>query len=180
MSSFEPIEFSPGDFKRFTDRIKQSGYVDISKECVWLTSSSKPPHNAYNLIDNDLNSYWQSDAEQPHMVTISFPSSVVLSHICIFFDYSQDTNYTPEVMTIRSALGPYLLADLTQLVVSEPHGWYVIDLKGHTELDGASGVRMRYLQMLITENHQGGKDSHLRQIRLFTRHHRGHAQDGGL
>ncbi len=162
-------QYPSQEFTRLVDKLRRSGHVDLSMDCVWQTSSTKTPHNVYNLIDGDSATYWQSDAEQPHLITVSLAASHVVTHIAMHLDYTLDTNYTPEIVTVRTALAPYLFSDVAELQLTEPVGWQLVDLTKEETMDGARGRWVRHVQFLISENHHGGKDCHVRQVVIIGR-----------
>jgi len=48
----------------------------------------------------------------------------------------------------------------------EPRGWQEISLAG-VGVDGRAEVRAMVVQIRICENHQNGKDTHLRGVQIF-------------
>ena len=47
------------------------------------------------LRDGSLDTYWQSDGPQPHLVNIQFRKKTTIHDICIYADYRSDESYTP-------------------------------------------------------------------------------------
>ena len=47
------------------------------------------------LRDGSLDTYWQSDGPQPHLVNIQFHRKMTIQDICIYADYKADESYTP-------------------------------------------------------------------------------------
>ena len=47
------------------------------------------------LRDGSLDTYWQSDGPQPHLINIQFRRKMTISDICIYADYKADESYTP-------------------------------------------------------------------------------------
>ena len=47
------------------------------------------------LRDGSLDTYWQSDGPQPHLVNIQFHRKMTIPAICIYADYKADESYTP-------------------------------------------------------------------------------------
>jgi len=47
------------------------------------------------LRDGSLETYWQSDGPQPHMVNIQFRRKMTIHDICIYADFKADESYTP-------------------------------------------------------------------------------------
>jgi len=47
------------------------------------------------LRDGSLDTYWQSDGPQPHLINVQFRRKMTVSDICIYADYKADESYTP-------------------------------------------------------------------------------------
>ena len=47
------------------------------------------------LRDGSLDTYWQSDGPQPHLVNIEFRRKTTVQEICIYADFKSDESYTP-------------------------------------------------------------------------------------
>ncbi|VDO11560.1 unnamed protein product [Rodentolepis nana] len=136
---------------------------DVSDRAVWCLSSCKNNHGINELLNESLESYWQSDGPQPHTVTIQFPQKTVISEICLYNDYRVDESYTPSRMAIR--VGNHIgdLVELTEVELHEPSGWSALPL----HWPNGAPVSLFTLQIRILANHQNGRDTHLRAVRLF-------------
>ena len=47
------------------------------------------------LCDGSLDTYWQSDGPQPHLINIEFRRKMTVQDIYIYADYKADESYTP-------------------------------------------------------------------------------------
>ena len=47
------------------------------------------------LSDSSLDTYWQSDGPQPHLVNIQFRRKMSIDDICLYADFKADESYTP-------------------------------------------------------------------------------------
>lgn len=47
------------------------------------------------LRDDCLDTYWQSDGPQPHLVNIQFRRKTTIQDVWIYADYKADESYTP-------------------------------------------------------------------------------------
>lgn len=54
------------------------------------------------MRDNNLETYWQSDASQPHTISIQFTQKQLVSDILLYVDYKQDESYTPHKISVRA------------------------------------------------------------------------------
>ncbi len=124
----------------------------------WSVSSAKPGNGVDLLVDGRSDSFWQSDGLQPHCITLEFHQPVQLSRVAIACDFRVDESYTPQKITIRVGTRWSDVHTLRTEEVSEPQGWIVVPL---------AAVRARVLQILILANHQNGRDTHVRQVKVF-------------
>ena len=116
------------------------------------------------LRDGSLDTYWQSDGPQPHLVNIQFQRKMTIEDICIYADYKSDESYTPSRLSVRVGSHFNDLSEIEQLQLSEPSGWVVIPLR---TLDDRP-VRAFMLQLAVLSNHQNGRDTHMRQIKVHS------------
>ncbi|KAI6646595.1 Anaphase-promoting complex subunit 10 isoform X1 [Oopsacas minuta] len=136
---------------------------EVSMLGVWSVSSCKSGYGVRNLRDNSLETYWQSDGVQPHWVAVEYPKKTNIRKIGIYMDYLQDESYTPSKITILSG---YTFLDLkveTELDLYEPKGWRFVELFDEDH----NYIRAFILQIKITNNHQSGRDTHLRQVKIY-------------
>ncbi|KAL7735750.1 hypothetical protein ACLKA6_020000 [Drosophila palustris] len=145
------------------------GYVrEVGAQAVWSLSSCKPGFGVERLRDNIMDTYWQSDGQLPHLVNIQFHKRTNISQIYIYTDYKLDESYTPSRISIRSGTNFNDLQELQVIDLTEPNGWVQIPIK-----DGnVKSLRTFMLQIAVISNHQNGRDTHMRQIRV-------HAPCGG-
>lgn len=165
------------------------GFVrEVGAQAVWSLSSCKPGRRTRSttksvftiylldlsgfgverLRDNIMDTYWQSDGQLPHLVNIQFHKRTNISQIYIYTDYKLDESYTPSRISIRSGTNFNDLQELQVIDLTEPNGWVQIPIK-----DGnVKSLRTFMLQIAVISNHQNGRDTHMRQIRV-------HAPCGG-
>lgn len=74
---------------------------DIGELGIWSVSSAKLGYGVVYLRDHDLNTYWQSDGTQPHIIHIDFATLVPISAVAIYLEHSKDESYTPRRLIIR-------------------------------------------------------------------------------
>ena len=54
-----------------------------------------PGFGVDQLRDGSLDTYWQSDGPQPHVINIHFQRKTTVVGICLYVDYKADESYTP-------------------------------------------------------------------------------------
>ncbi|KAF7295149.1 Anaphase-promoting complex subunit 10 [Mycena indigotica] len=165
----------------------QLPWPDISSRGKWSVSSFKFGFGAECLCDGDPDTFWQyvfntfgalpklksllrsSDGPQPHFVTIEFPSKVAIQKLCIYLSHPQDDSYTPSALAIRAGTGPSDLQDVRMVTFDRPDGWITFDVSSESaeEGDGLKPVFAYVLQVIVVANHMGGKDTHVRGLRVL-------------
>lgn len=137
---------------------------DISRQAVWTLSSCKPGFGVENLIDGCLDTFWQSDGPQPHLVNIQFKQKTKIKDLCIYADYKLDESYTPSRISIKIGTHFNDLKEIISFDLQEPCGWVIIPL---IDADNQP-IKTWMLQIAILANHQNGRDTHVRQIKIHS------------
>lgn len=138
---------------------------ELGEEAVWSISTAKPGNGVEQLRDNNTETYWQSDGSQPHTISIQFLRKVFISDVCLYLDYNLDESYTPKKITIRCGTSFHDLVDVLALEVTDPTGWTIIDIPYDT--DNGAPLRTHLLQIQIISMHQNGRDTHVRQAKVY-------------
>lgn len=143
------------------------GLKEINNLAHFSVSSHKPGNGVEELLHDDLNKYWQSDGPQPHLLTIHFLRRVEIRAIRFYVDYNQDESYTPTSVMLSAGTGHHDLLEFASLALTTPVGWQEIDLSRVG--GGADGQSLCcwIVQVKVKENHQNGKDTHIRGIKLY-------------
>ncbi|XP_057827039.1 anaphase-promoting complex subunit 10 isoform X2 [Cryptomeria japonica] len=107
---------------------------EMSKKAAWSVSSCKPGNGVHLLRDDNVETYWQSDGVQPHLVNIQFQRKVKLQEI-------------------------------KSVELVEPTGWTYISLCPSESREVF--VQTFMLQLAVLSNHQNGRDTHIRQVKVY-------------
>lgn len=116
------------------------------------------------LRDNSMETFWQSDGQLPHLINIQFQRKTTISHIYIFSDYKLDESYTPAKLSIRSGTHFNDLNEIEVVTMCEPSGWIVIPIRNIRD----KPIRTFMLQIAVISNHQNGRDTHMRQLKIHS------------
>lgn len=161
---------------------ERSGEVrEVGAQAVWSLSSCKPGKylvvyvlqilfyyfqgfGVEQLRDNSMETYWQSDGQLPHLVNIQFPRKTTINQIYIYSDYKLDESYTPSRISIRCGTHFNDLNEIEIIDLCEPSGWIVVPIKNIRE----NPIRTFMIQVAVISNHQNGRDTHMRQIRIHS------------
>lgn len=144
------------------DRAEALPTREVGHTALWTLSSAKPGFGVEQLQDNCLDTYWQSDGSQPHVMTAQFRRKTTISSVLIYADYHVDESYTPAKISFRVGNDFQDLREVEMLELIEPEGWIMVPLFDAER----NHIRTYVLQMAIVQNHQSGRDTHVRQIKI--------------
>jgi len=133
---------------------------------VWTLSSAKQGNGVEQLTDRSNSTFWQSDGTQPHSLTIYFPRKLKVSEICVYLDFKQDESYTPNKVSVFLGDNLNNLCELQTVDLEEPVGWFNFSL-GRMESGKNQPTKAHYVQFLVLSNQHNGRDTHIRQIKIF-------------
>ncbi|XP_067000450.1 anaphase-promoting complex subunit 10 [Anabrus simplex] len=146
-------------------REERAGKVrEVGSQAIWSLSSCKPGFGVDQLRDDCMDTYWQSDGQLPHLVNIQFRRKTTVRDICIFTDYKLDESYTPSRISIRAGTNFNDLQEVEVIDLNEPTGWVLIPVKDINE----KPIRTFMIQIAVISNHQNGRDTHMRQIKIHS------------
>ncbi|EMD58571.1 hypothetical protein COCSADRAFT_73019, partial [Bipolaris sorokiniana ND90Pr] len=137
---------------------------EISTLASWTVSSSKPGCSIPQLRHANTNLFWQSDGPQPHYLNIHFFKLVRIVGLRLYLDFEQDESYTPTRIIFLAGSGMNDLQEWGEMRLESPRGWIWADFSGVGDMPT---LRCHLLQVKILENHQNGKDTHLRGLQVF-------------
>jgi len=137
---------------------------EVGCQAIWSLSSCKPGYGVDQLRDRSLDNYWQSDGQLPHLVNIQFRRKMTIRDVCVYTDFKLDESYTPSKISIRCGTHFNDLQEVELVEFNEPSGWVQIFLKDIRDRP----IRTFMIQLAVLSNHQNGRDTHLRQIRIHS------------
>ncbi|KAF9380263.1 hypothetical protein CPB97_008482 [Podila verticillata] len=140
--------------------------LDIGKQAIWSVSSSKFGHGHELLRDNNLDTFWQSDGPQPHCVNMQFERRTAVQQLSFYNDSKLDESYTPQRISVRGGTDFHDLKELVILELEDLSGWTNIKLEDAPGSGKAPQVFL--LQFAVLLNQQSGKDTHMRQLKIFS------------
>jgi anaphase-promoting complex subunit 10 len=101
------------------------------------------------------------------LLTIHFLRRVEIRAIRFYVNYTQDESYTPIAVTFSAGTGHHDLIQFASLKMNNPIGWQEVDLSCAGGGDDGRALCCWLVQMQVCENHQNGKDTHIRAIKLY-------------
>lgn len=150
---------------RGKDLVVDGDLREMTKNAAWSVSSCKPGNGVQCLRDDSFETYWQSDGAQPHLINIQFQKKVKLQLIVLYVDFKLDESYTPSKISIRAGDGFHNLKEIKAVELLKPAGWVYISLSGNDPRE--TFVNTFMLQLAVLSNHLNGRDTHVRQIKVY-------------
>jgi hypothetical protein len=157
-----------------------TGLKEIGNLASWTVSTCKPGCGVQALRDDDTNLFWQSDGPQPHHINIHFSRFVSIISIRIFLDFESDESYTPTRIVLLAGTGYHDLIAFSTLEFQQPKGWIDVPLEGVGGGSDGNTLRAFLVQVKIVENHQNGKDTHVRGLKIYGSDEKASRALGGL
>ncbi|KAG1674481.1 hypothetical protein FOA52_003086 [Chlamydomonas sp. UWO 241] len=158
----------------------RAGQREIGNVASWSVSSAKTGNGVESLRDGRRDTFWQSDGSQPHFINIQFQRKVELTELHIFLDFKSDESYTPNKVSIRAGTAVHDLQEVRVVELEEPTGCIRVPLCGGAgaspsgggpeEEDAPEGrdpLCAFFLQIAVLSNHQNGRDTHIRLVRVY-------------
>jgi anaphase-promoting complex subunit 10 len=114
----------------------------------------------------------RSDGPQPHLVNIQFHKKTRVKEIEIYTEYTKDESYTPANISVRAGTTFHDIQEVHSMELEEPNGWVTVPLAppGAEVRPGEPRgyIRTYFIQLAILSCHQNGRDTHIRQIRVYS------------
>ncbi|CAG7554868.1 unnamed protein product [Fusarium equiseti] len=145
-----------------------AGLKEISNLARFTVSSHKPGNGVEELKSDDLKQFWQSDGPQPHKLTMYFTKRVGIRDIRFYVDYNEDESYTPTKVVFKAGTSENNLIGFATMAMENPVGWQQVPIAGAGGDPDGNTLVAWVVQMQILENHQNGKDTHLRGIKIYS------------
>lgn len=92
---------------------------------------------------------------------------VSIRAIRLYLDFEADESYTPTRIIMLGGTGYHDLIPFSTLTFQQPKGWINVDLKDVGGGPDRNTLRAFLIQVKIVENHQNGKDTHLRGLKIY-------------
>lgn len=156
------------------------GLREIGHLATWSVTSAKPGNGVDLLRDGRSDTFWQSDGLQPHLISMTFNECMALVELHVYVDYKLDESYTPNKLSVQAGTCPHDIKEIRVVSLEEPSGWVVIPLGVAPEaasdistMQDASctphtpPLHAFLLQLGVVSNHQNGRDTHVREVRVY-------------
>ena len=132
---------------------------EITKTALWSVSTTKAGYEIGAMFDGRSDTFWQSDSIPPHYILAQFPKKTYLTKLSLNINIQIDETYTPVEIVLYVGDDPNILTELKKESISPENQ--------STWTDITLDVSAIYLKIEISKNLQGGKDSRIRQIKLW-------------
>lgn len=96
-----------------------------------------------------------------------FVRRVEIRAIRFYVDYSQDESYTPTNIVFYAGTSPHDLIQFAEMPLVNPVGWQDVPISDAGGGYDGHSLCCWVVQMHVKENHQNGKDTHIRGIKIY-------------
>lgn len=97
-----------------------------------------------------------------------FLRRVEIRAVRFYVDYDQDESYTPTHITFFAGNSIHDLQPFRDVVLDKPVGWQDVPIADSGSGPDGNSISCQLVQMQIKENHQNGKDTHIRGIKFYS------------
>ncbi|SCV04707.1 LAME_0H20604g1_1 [Lachancea meyersii CBS 8951] len=151
-------------------RLEAQNLINITNLAFWKASSQKDGNPISYALDDNPHNFWQSDGSQPHYVEASFSKRVEIVQLALFLSLAIDESYTPQVIKVYAGHSCSDATHYKTLEVRNVNGWIALTFEDNRPQDRL--LKCQYLRIEIPVNHENGKDTHLRGVRVYTQYFR--------
>lgn len=120
-------------------------------------SSYKNGSGLAELLSSNPLEFWHTDDNLPHFISIQFARRTFVEEVQLSMSFSRDDSYTPEVIELWSGLVRDGVALERKYEFLHPEGYTHLPL----------GKHVFYIYIVIRTNHQEGRDSRVRNLRIL-------------
>ncbi|VDN43914.1 unnamed protein product [Gongylonema pulchrum] len=128
-------------WRNLVSKIYKGALLDITDHAFFTLSSGilnlAKGHDVHHLLDENIDHYWRSDGETPHVITIEFPKKEDFLFLLLYLDYELDEQHTPQealtflghfMCSVVVYLGPSAVDvnEFRTFTFFKPDGWQVI------------------------------------------------------
>lgn len=104
---------------------------------------------------------------QPHRLTMAFVKEVEIRALRFYVDYIQDESYTPTKIVWKAGTSENNLFKFAESELVSPSGWVDVPITGAGGGEDGNSLMAFVVRMEVVENHQNGKDTHIRGIKIY-------------
>ncbi|SCU95533.1 LADA_0G16116g1_1 [Lachancea dasiensis] len=153
-------------FSEGLQHIDTQSLINVTNLAFWKASSQKEGFHISHALDDNPNSYWQSDGSQPHYIEANFSKRVEIIQLALFLSVIVDESYTPQILKIYAGHSSSDSTLYKTLEVRNLNDWVLLTFADNRPQDKL--LKCQYLRIDIPVNHENGKDTHLRGLRVYT------------
>lgn len=98
---------------------------------------------------------------------MTFVKCVEIRALRFHVDYHQDESYTPTRIMWYAGTSEHDLLHFATSTLVNPEGWTDVPITAAGGGEDGNSLMAWVVQMQITENHQNGKDTHIRGVKVY-------------
>lgn len=98
---------------------------------------------------------------------MAFVKEVEIRALRFYVDYVQDESYTPTKIVWKAGTSENNLFKFAESELVNPSGWVDVPITGAGGGEDGNSLMAFVVRMEVAENHQNGKDTHIRGIKVY-------------
>lgn len=95
-----------------------------------------------------------------------FPRKTYVSELALYLDFKNDESYTPSKISVNVGNSTSDLWEVQTVELDEPLGWFNFSL-GTMKGEEFKVAKIHLAQFVVLQNQHNGRDTHIRQVKLF-------------
>ncbi|SMN18044.1 similar to Saccharomyces cerevisiae YGL240W DOC1 Processivity factor required for the ubiquitination activity of the anaphase promoting complex (APC) [Maudiozyma saulgeensis] len=152
-------------FKLGIQAMESQDLLCVNNVALWLASSTKGGSPIENVLNDDPNSFWQSDGGQPHTIDIYFSRRTDIILLALYFSLASDESYTPKLFKLYVGHSPSDAVFYKSYHIEHLDGWVGLTFRDNRP---DNLMKCQFLRLVFPINHENGKDTHLRGVRIYS------------
>lgn len=92
---------------------------------------------------------------------------MAVQEVALYLSYKLDESYSPSEIVVRSGTTFHDLVEIKSVTLNKPEGWITINLTNDSPDTDDDLLFTNFVQIMILANHLGGRDTHVRQVKIF-------------
>lgn len=98
---------------------------------------------------------------------MAFVKEAEIRALRFYVDYIQDESYTPTKIVWKAGTSENNLFKFAESELVNPSGWINVPITGAGGGEDGNSLMAWVVRMEVVENHQNGKDTHIRGIKIY-------------
>lgn len=137
-------------FHQGIELLDSARMINVTHLALWKPSSFKLGNPVDFALDDNYDTFWQSDGGQPHQLDIMFSKRMDICVMAIFFSMIADESYAPSLVKVYAGHSPSDARFYKMLEVRNVNGWVALRFLDNREDDQL--LKCQFIRLLFPVN----------------------------